>query len=320
MTLVSIIIPCFNRAHLISSAIESALDQSYPDIEIIVIDDCSTDDSWAVISSFGERIKAIRLVENGGVSRARNIGVSHARSKLVKFLDSDDMLEPTAVERQLEDLACLPEMSIPVGTARSIDADGQPLAIEFNRLPCPADGNMVPLAAILVKGILGSTALFPTAVLIQLGGFREDMSYAEDFDLNLRIHRAGYRFFLFDTPNAKISRHHGHRLTRPASGRVFGRLDKIYRDHLAAFDARAEGPLGPGERTGYAQQIWFVARRAANQGFIAEAQQLFSLATEIGGRQARVGSRKIRFLYNFADPVTCEIADGAVNRLLGRHP
>jgi hypothetical protein len=53
-------------------------------------------------------------------------------------------------------------------------------------------------------------------------------------------------------------------------------------------------------------------------GFIAEARQLFAVATEIGGRQARVGSRKIRFLYNFADPVTCEKVDGAAKRQLRR--
>jgi hypothetical protein len=80
---------------------------------------------------------------------------------------------------------------------------------------------MVPLAALLVEGIQVSFSLFPTAALIQLGGYREDMAYAEDYDLDLRIHRAGYRFILFDTPSAKIRQHHGHRLTRPASGRVF---------------------------------------------------------------------------------------------------
>ena len=177
---------------------------------------------------------------------------------------------------------------------------------------------MVPLAALLVEGIQVSFSLYPTAALIQLGGFREDMAYAEDYDLNLRIHRAGYRFFLFDTPSAKLRQHHGHRLTHPTSGRVFGSLDKIYRDHLAAFDARAEGPLRLDERTGYAQQIWQVARWAARQGCIAEARQLFALATEIAGRKAWFGSWKIRLLYNFADPVTCEIVDGGAKRLLGR--
>ncbi len=317
MTLVSIIIPCFNRERFISSAIESALGQSHREVEVIVVDDGSTDDSWRVISSFGERIKAVR-VENGGVSRARNIGVGHAHGTLVKFLDSDDLLEPTVVERQLKNLACLGERSIPVGTARSIDADGQPLALDIHRLPCPADGNMVPLAALLVKTIQVSFSIFPTAALIQLGGFREDLTISEDYDLNMRLHRAGYRFFLFDTPSTKIRQHHGHRLMHPTSPRVFERHDEMFRDHLAAFEARVEGPLGPDERVGYAQQIWVVARGAAKRGFIAEARKLFALATEIGGRQARVGSRKIRFLYNLAGPVTCEKIEVAAKRLLGR--
>ena len=81
MSAVSIIIPCFNRARFIASAIESALNQSFGDIEVIVIDDGSTDESWTIISSFGDRIRPIR-VENGGVGRARNIGVSHADGAL----------------------------------------------------------------------------------------------------------------------------------------------------------------------------------------------------------------------------------------------
>lgn len=310
-------IPCFNRERLILCAIESALGQSHREVEVIVVDDGSTDESWRVISSFGERIKAVR-VENGGVSRARNIGVSHARGTLVKFLDSDDLLEPTVVERQLEDLAHLPKKSIPVGTARCIDADGQPLALDKYRMPCPADGSMVPLATVLSKCTQISFAIFPTAALVQLGGFREDLTLAEDHDLILRLHRAGYRFFLFDTPSTKMRQHHDHRLTNSPEARAFERLDEMYREHLAAFEARAEGSLGPEERVAYAQRIWTLARPAAKRGFIAEARRLFALATEVGGRQAWVGSPAIRFLYNFADPITCEQITEATKRLLGR--
>ncbi len=317
MTLVSIVIPCFNRARFIGSAIESVLSQTHRRIEVIVVDDGSTDDSWRVISSFDERIRAFRI-ENGGVGRARNIGVSHARGTLVKFLDSDDLLEPTVVERQLQDLAHLPKKSIPVGTARCIDAEGQPLALEKYRLPCPADGRMIPLATVLSKCTQVSFAIFPTAALIQLGSFREDLTLAEDHDLILRLHRAGYRFFLFDTPSTRVREHDDHRLTNFVPARAFERIDEMYRDHLAAFEARAEGPLGPDERVAYARRIWILARNAAQQGWIAEARRLFALATEIGGRQAWVGSRAIRFLYNLAEPVTCEKVEGAAKRLLGR--
>lgn len=317
MTLVSIVIPCFNRARLISSAIESALGQSHREVEVVVVDDGSTDESWRVISSFGERIKAVQ-VENGGVSRARNIGLSHARGTLVKFLDSDDLLEPTVVERQLEDLARLPEKSIPVGTARCIDADGQPLALDKYHMPCPADGSMVPLATVLSRCTQVSFAIFPTAALIQLGGFREDLTLAEDHDLNIRLYRTGYRFFLFDTPSTRVREHDDHRLTNFVPARAFERIDEMYRDHLAAFEARTEGPLGPDERVAYAQRIWILARNAAKRGWIAEARRLFVLATEVGGRQAWVGSRATRFLYNFADPITCEQITEATKRLLGR--
>src|SRR5215468_7618091 len=94
--LVSVVIPTFNRAHCIGRAIASVASQSYPNLEIIVVDDGSTDDTAAVLDGFGGRrpLRVVRLARNAGAPTARNEGVRLARGAFVAFLDSDDTWHP----------------------------------------------------------------------------------------------------------------------------------------------------------------------------------------------------------------------------------
>ena len=96
--LVSIIIGNYNYEAYVADAIESALGQTYPNVEVIVVDDGSTDDSRAVISNYGDRITSI-FKENGGHGSALNQAFTASRGQVVMFLDSDDVLLPRAVER-----------------------------------------------------------------------------------------------------------------------------------------------------------------------------------------------------------------------------
>jgi glycosyltransferase involved in cell wall biosynthesis len=95
--LVSVIINNFNYARFVGCAIQSALDQTYQNIEVIVVDDGSTDGSRSVIEGFGPRIASI-FKPNGGQGSAYNVGFERSRGELILFLDSDDLLDPAAVE------------------------------------------------------------------------------------------------------------------------------------------------------------------------------------------------------------------------------
>lgn len=109
MAQVSVIIPTYNRAHLIGRAITSVLRQSYKDFEIVVVDDGSTDDTKAVVMAFGDdRIIYKRLPMNKGVHEARNRGMELATGECLAFLDSDDELLPQALERCTNMLSSLP--------------------------------------------------------------------------------------------------------------------------------------------------------------------------------------------------------------------
>ncbi len=102
--MVSIITPAYNADHYICQTIESIRNQSYPEWELILVDDCSTDCTSAVAKSYAQkdhRIKVIVMPENGGVAAARNIGIENAKGDYIAFLDSDDLWKADKLEKQL---------------------------------------------------------------------------------------------------------------------------------------------------------------------------------------------------------------------------
>lgn len=102
--LVSIITPMYNSGKFIRNTIESVLNQTYEDWEMIIVDDCSKDESPEIVKSYtkkDERIKYIRVSENKGVSNARNVALKNASGRYIAFLDSDDIWEITKLEKQI---------------------------------------------------------------------------------------------------------------------------------------------------------------------------------------------------------------------------
>lgn len=107
-TLVSIIIPCYNSSKFISQTIESVLNQTHQNWEMIIVDDCSTDNSIQIITEYiknDERIKLIKLEKNSGPAIARNKATEEAKGRYIAFLDSDDVWLPKKLEVQLKFMA-----------------------------------------------------------------------------------------------------------------------------------------------------------------------------------------------------------------------
>ena len=98
--LVSIVIPCYNSEVYVSESIESAINQTYKNCEVIVVNDGSTDSSLQIINSYRDRIKIIDQANQGGCS-ARNRGLDFACGEFVQFLDADDILSPECIEKKL---------------------------------------------------------------------------------------------------------------------------------------------------------------------------------------------------------------------------
>ena len=180
--LVSIVIPCWNGQDCVGDAIESALGQTYPRTEVVVIDDGSTDNSIDVVRSFGERIRWETRANRGGCA-ARNRGVRIARGELIQFLDADDRLLPTKLEHQVPHaLAAGPGlMSISLGTTNGASSyfDWQYGRI-YESERDPVD--------FIVGGVLPTSApIHFRCNLERVGGFDENLPCAQEFDLHLRL-------------------------------------------------------------------------------------------------------------------------------------
>jgi glycosyltransferase involved in cell wall biosynthesis len=181
---VSVIVPCYNGARFLEDALRSALSQTYPDVEIIVVDDGSTDNSAEIAQRFP--VRYIRQ-ENRGLTETRNRGVRESRGSFIVFLDADDRLKPEAIEAGIRLLQFRPEYAMAVGDHTFISADGSHLA--GSRKEClPSHHYEALLKSNFIEMI--SSALFRRRVFDEVGGFDPKLRVAEDYDLYLRIVRS----------------------------------------------------------------------------------------------------------------------------------
>lgn len=169
-----------------ADAIRSALNQTHPEVEVIVVDDGSTDGSLEVIRSFGDRVRCLSLSHRGG-GAARNAGLEVSRGDLIQFLDADDLIHPLKLELQVEDLRVSgADLDICHGTR--VDFTTGKLLRSFTQ-PFAKDDDFL---VFVLKDILPTAApLHRKQWLTRIGGFREDLSASQEFDLHLRLASVG---------------------------------------------------------------------------------------------------------------------------------
>jgi glycosyltransferase involved in cell wall biosynthesis len=193
--LVSVIIPTYNRSKTIARAVNSVLAQTWKEIEVIVVDDGSTDQTKDVLSQYGDKIRVIRQ-QNGGPSAARNTGINASKGDIISFLDSDDEWLPSKTERQVR-LFQGPQSVKVVGcvcNARMLYSTGAKTSFQIAGLhPKHAEGVWANPAQILVDRFLlfNQVASIRRAAFEKVGCFRQDMRLMEDYDMALRLSLAG---------------------------------------------------------------------------------------------------------------------------------
>jgi glycosyltransferase involved in cell wall biosynthesis len=178
---VSVVIPTFNSASLVTLAVDSALAQTAPPAEVIVVDDGSTDDTRRQVSAYGDRVVYLHQ-PNRGVAAARNLGLRRATCEFIAFLDADDLWHPRKLELQLAAMTAEPDLAL-LGTART------PWPLDPS-LPVagPATIRRVPWRDLAVKNYLtASSVLARRAALQRAGEFDTTLQGPEDYDLWLRI-------------------------------------------------------------------------------------------------------------------------------------
>jgi glycosyltransferase involved in cell wall biosynthesis len=184
---VSVIIPNFNYARYVAGAVESVLTQTYSDIEVIVVDDGSTDASRDILMNYGDSIKTI-FQRNQGVSAARNNGVAASNGEFVAFLDADDEWLPKKLEKQVAMFRADAKLGLVHVGVDEISADGTSLR---HRLEGSSGDAKRDLLLIGRKGVLGggSGLMVPRAVFDEVGGFDTRLSTSADWDFFYQVAR-----------------------------------------------------------------------------------------------------------------------------------
>ena len=280
---ISVVIPCYNAERFVAETIESVLAQSYPWVDVVVVDDGSTDRSWEVIHSFGRKVRAFRK-ENGGAAKARNLGASRAVGQSLLFLDADDLLSPDALEGLAEALAGRDEAIAACRWLR-LAQDGDQWATFPAEMAFPLT-DPDPLAAWL-KGewIAGCSLLWPSALFEKLGGYDETLTADEDGDIMYRALISGAELIVAERGESYYRAHGTGRLS--VSQDIFA--DHRFRSRMRVFEKVEEALRARGDWEEYRTLVGEAYHGLAQRTFVARpdlAAEALARGEDYAGRLA----------------------------------
>ncbi len=213
LPVVSVVIPTFNCARYLPLALDSVLSQDYENIEIILVDDGSTDDTVQVIQPFMERIQYVKQENWGGPSRPRNVGVQKATGEYIAFFDSDDLMIQGKLAESVRVMEKHPDISLVFTNFRGIDQEGKIVRSDYLKpysefrkdLEFRESGYLGILAGskayghLLMANFIGtSSVVCRKAVFSEVGPFDESMLNSDDVDMWRRLACAGIDFAFID--------------------------------------------------------------------------------------------------------------------------
>ncbi len=195
--LVSILIPTYNRADYLGEAIDSALAQTYPNIEIIVHDDASTDSTPGLLAAYHDpRLRVIRTEDNHGMLGGWNYIVGKAKGKFIKFLASDDLLEPTCVAELVKAALAHPTVALITCRRKFIDGEGRVVKkMGFANKSTVVNGidHAHWILTTLRENLIGepTAVLYPTKLVKKAGQYDQTFSQFADFEYWIRLLQFG---------------------------------------------------------------------------------------------------------------------------------
>lgn len=205
---VSVLIPCYNSERFVGEAVQSALDQTYSNIEVVVVDDGSTDGSVDVLRSFGDKIR-IETGPNQGACIARNRAFELSDGEYVQYLDSDDRIEPTKVEKQLRWITSNKADMVLCKIGLFGDEEGPRL--EGHQHPEPTGDPMLYLAKF---GIQTASSVWSRDLVDRVNGFTPGLKRGQEADFHLRIASLNPKLVMLDEILVWVRMHDGPKVSR----------------------------------------------------------------------------------------------------------
>jgi len=306
---VSVIIPCFNAEKWVAHAIQSVLNQDYPNLEVIVIDDGSADNSLDVIRSFGDRIRW-ETGPNRGACAARNRGLALTTAEYVMFLDADDWLVPGIIAKLVARSLELPPDTKTTIFGQVIQTNAEGCALGSGQNPWVGDGERASDIWIMLDGPRTTTVLHQHRYLIEIGGFNPSLPSGQEFDLHIRLMQGGMSFIHYAVPVYYYRQHESP--DRISNNRKIGRrywkcsdastdVEHVYRwavvEQSRVLDQR--------ERAMIANYAWGLGRKLLRHG-VADGKDLLDLAKRVSPEDHIVGSFAYRITCALLGPIWSE--------------
>lgn len=284
--LVSIICLCYNHERFLPEALDSVLAQTYPNLEIIIVDDCSTDNSARIIRAYVQRYPQLRFISTGsnlGNTRAFNMGWRASHGQFILDFATDDVLLPERVAGQVEQFQRLgPEYGVVYSDAEYISDESEHVYFHSQKYKAAPDGDV--FAEVLGRYfICPPTMLIRREVFEELDGYDERLAY-EDFDFWVRSARK-YKYSYLPQVTTK-RRLHSHSL----SSGWYRKGNRLLASTVEVCKRAAALVRTPPERAALALRLKYEARHAYLTGNFNEAEQLLQLLKQTSG---------MPFLYRF---------------------
>ncbi|BAY87273.1 glycosyl transferase family protein [Calothrix parasitica NIES-267] len=188
---ISVLMSAYNGSIYLRESIESILNQTFTDFEFIIINDCSTDNSWEIITEYAEQDQRIKLVnnqENIGLTKSLNKGLNLARGEYIARQDADDVSLPQRFEKEVLVLNNNPEVALVSCDIEIIDSQGNPI----DKLQRACEPDLVEWYLIFCNRLAGhSQVMFRRELVVNLGGYCESYRYSQDYELWCRIVKLG---------------------------------------------------------------------------------------------------------------------------------
>lgn len=200
---ISVIIPTYNRGHLITRAVKSVLDQDYRNLEVIIVDDCSTDNTEEVVQSLNDaRIKFIKHTHNKGANAARNTGIKAANGDYIAFQDSDDEWMPEKLSKQMQIFDDSDDESLGIVYTAFWKIEEKIKTYIPSKDIIKTSGNLHDVL-LSTNFISTQSLLIKKECLLNVGMFDEKLPRLQDWELLLRLSKH-YHFYLVDEPLVNV--------------------------------------------------------------------------------------------------------------------